>query len=271
MPAESHYLSFQGLDVYFKVVQPETELKRRVMIASSPLSNTFNWRKLIPELSQLGCLTVLIDLPGFGDGGLMQGIGHNAETRASMLWGVLDEVDTNAGAPLSTWHLIGHGTACQAVSSMAVQYPDSVCSQIHITPLFSLPDRIVKNGGAWYDRNIANKEGFSRMINMLASSKLPDYALFRMRGGLVRPGAKSNFTAMLREAGRRVQPSGGFCPTIAIMGGRDPMMDERARAAINYAIPEAEKHVLRPSGHFPMETHPDALMDYLRGWFKFLE
>ena len=35
-------------------------------------------------------------------------------------------------------------------------------------------------------------------------------------------------------------------------------------------LPEVEAHIIRPAGHFPMETHSRALRDYLRGWLKYV-
>ncbi len=61
----------------------------------------------------------------------------------------------------------------------------------------------------------------------------------------------------------------GFCPTMAIWGGRDPLMDKRAVAEVRRLLPDAETHVLKSAGHFPMETHSKAMRDYLRGWIRF--
>ena len=59
---ESQYLSFHGIRVHFRTAIPGDPPRERVLLLSSPLINTFHWRKLTPELTQLGCLTVLADL-----------------------------------------------------------------------------------------------------------------------------------------------------------------------------------------------------------------
>ena len=46
-------------------------------------------------------------------------------------------------------------------------------------------------------------------------------------------------------------------------------MDSAAQARVHRLLPEAESHILKSAGHFPMETHSRALRDYLRGWLKF--
>ena len=138
---ESQFLTFMGMRVHFTVSRPETALKNRVLLVSSPMINTFHWRKLLPELSHLGCLTVMVDLPGFGRSDCAQKAPMDTDLRASILWGILDDVDTATDAPLSLWHLMGHGTACATVLKMANQYPDSVKTQIHLSPTFSVETR----------------------------------------------------------------------------------------------------------------------------------
>ena len=110
MTEESLYLSFSGIRVHFRVVRPDTPIRSRILLLTSPMICAFHWRKLLPELSELGSLAVLVDLPGFGHSD--PNAPQDVYTRASMIWGVLDEVDRSMGAPLSLWHLAGHGSAC---------------------------------------------------------------------------------------------------------------------------------------------------------------
>ena len=64
---ESRFLSFMGMRVHFSVARPEGEIRNRgCCCCARRWITTFHWRKLLPELEQLGCLTVMVDLPGFG-------------------------------------------------------------------------------------------------------------------------------------------------------------------------------------------------------------
>ena len=101
MAEESQYLTFMGIRVHFSVVRPECETKNRVLLLCSPLITTFHWRKLIPELSQMGCLTVMADLPGFGLSDCEGDVPQDPDMRANILWGILDDVDRATGAPMS--------------------------------------------------------------------------------------------------------------------------------------------------------------------------
>ena len=266
---ESQYLSFAGHRIHFSVVRPDTPIHNRMLLLSSPLINTFHWRKLLPELSGLGCLAVLVDLPGFGRSDCA--VPRDDDVRASLVWGVLDEVDRAFGAPLSLWHLAGHGSACATILRMAGQYPDSVKSQIHIAPTFSLAVAGRKQGEPerWYDANVLNAQRFRRMIEHYSGFPMDDYIVDRMRGPLTRPGARVAFVRMLRQSAAPPRQGMGCCPTMALLGGRDPLLDEVRQAQVRALLPDAELHRLASAGHFPMETHSTAMRDYLRGWIRY--
>lgn len=267
---ESQFLTFMGIRVHFTVAYPETALKNRLLLLSSPLITTFHWRKLIPELQQLGCLTVMVDLPGFGRSDCTGEVPHDAETRANIMWGILDDVDRQTDAPLSLWHLVGHGVSCSTILRMANLYPDSTKSQVHISPNFSLMqpknrDELYR----WFDTHIRSEEGFRDFIEAQSGYPMDDYVLDRMRRPLLRPGARENLLRMIRHASQEPQEGMGFCPTMVLWGGRDQSMNDTARTAMRRLLPEAETHMLKSAGHFPMETHSRAIRDYLRGWIRY--
>ena len=234
--------------------------------------NTFHWRKLLPELSQLGCLTVMVDLPGFGRSDCAEKAPMDSDLRASILWGILDSVDTATDAPLSLWHLMGHGSACSTILSMANQYPDSVKSQIHLSPSFTLDTHNADSEklSRWYDATMQSEDRFRDLIEHYCGYPLDDYILDRMRRPLLRPGARENFVRMLKYA-RKSPAEGnlGFTPSMAIWGGRDLLMTKNAISEVHRLLPDAETHVLKSAGHFPMETHSKAIRDYLRGWIRY--
>ena len=268
---ESRYLSFSGVKVHFCIARPEVPVKSRMLLLASPLISTFHWRKLLPELSGMGCLTVLMDLPGFGRSDPYAPQGQ--DVLANLAWGVLDDVDRAAGAPMSLWHLAGHGIACATLMRMSVQYPDSVKSLVYIAPLFSLPAgrRRELSPEQWFDENVPDPRRFKRAVERLAGYPLDDFIVDRMRAPLIRPGMRRTFQRMAHASATSPRPGVGFCPTIALMSGRDPLMDEARQAGIQPLLKDAEVHRLPTAGHFPMETHSRALRDYLRGWLRFNE
>ena len=243
-------------------------VKSRLLLLSSPLTSTFHWRKLLPELDGLGCLTVLMDLPGFGKSDIRAPQG--ADVRAGLVWGVLDEVDRALCAPLSLWHLGGHGLACATILTMAARFPNSVKSQIHFAPLFS-SGRRAGSAERWYDEYVRNGRRFKQAVERFAGFPMDGYIVDRMRAPLLRPGMRDTFAGMLRKAAAPPRQGMGFCPTMALVGGRDPLMDAACEKQLHALLPDAELHRLASAGHFPMETHSKALRDYLRGWIRYNE
>ena len=270
MTEESHDLSFRGIRVHFRSFAPEDAPVERVMLLSSPFISSFHWRKVVPELTQLGCLTVCIDLPGFGRSDCSRDVPQDGVMRANMLWGVLDEIDRQSDAPDSMWHLIGHGSACATVLEMAALYPDSVKSQVHISPLLAEPQPPdAAPPGRWFRETVLQKDAFRSMIEKYAGYPMDDYIVDRMRAPLLRPGARESFLNMLRALRSAPECTLDFCPAMVILGGRDATLTDDARRLIDQHLAGAETHVLKSAGHFPMETHSKALRDYLRGWIRY--
>ena len=270
MAEESQFLSFMGMRVHFSVSRPDGPLKNRILLLCSPLITTFNWRKLLPELQAMGCLTVMVDLPGFGLSDCEGQIPQDPDVRANITWGILDYIDQSTDSPLSLWHLAGHGSACSTILRMANLYPDSTKSQIHISPIFSLPlPKSKERTARWFDATMHSEERFRSLIEHYGAYPLDDYILDRMRRPLTRPGAKESFLRMLRHASVSPEEGMGFCPTMAMWGGRDELMDANAAAEIKRLLPDAETHILKSAGHLPMETHSKAMRDFLRGWIRF--
>ena len=250
-------------------------MRRRLFLLSSSLSTSFHWRKLLPEFSEAGCLVVLADPPGFGESEL-SGMSMPLSTRAKVLWGVLDDVDARFASGLSTWHLIGHGASCPTVLEMANLYPDSVRSQVHVSPCLPVDDRgrLFKSGRRamvrLLEKNLCDARSFAQFIARAAGKPLPDYVWEPMWRPYTRPRARNGLTDFLL-AENPVHAMRDFCPSMAIWGGRDPLMPSLERESVLRLLPDVETHVIRAAGHFPMETHSRALRDFMRGWIKYVE
>ena len=116
--------------------------------------------------------------------------------------------------------------------------------------------------------HIADPRRFHRLIEHYAGYPMDDYIVDRMRRPLTRPGCRAAFARMLKYAAQPPSQGMGFCPTMALVGGRDPLLDDTRQEQIAVLLPDAETHNIRSAGHFPMETHSKAMRDYLRGWLN---
>lgn len=268
MRDESAYISFYGINVHFHTYIPDTPPRARIMILTSPFISTFHWRKLLPELNELNCLTCLVDLPGFGRSSCREDTPQDNDVRANMVWGILDAVDEDTGSPASTWHLMAHGTACPTIMEMTALCPDSVRSQVHVSPMMRAPEFKKATPDQWFTENVGGADAFKRTVVELAGYPMDDYIVDRMRKPLLRPGADRTFAHMIKAARKAPECGIGFCPTMVLMGGRDPLHGD---SEVRECLKGAEMHTLRSAGHFPMETHSKALRDYLRGWILYNE
>lgn len=272
MAAGDFFITFSGHKVHVRVVEPDTELKRRVFVVSSPVTMAFNWRKLVPELTELGCLVALMDLPGFGRSSCGADTPQDNASRASIGWGVIDEIDAAIGDGDATWHLAAHGTACQTILEMANMHPDSVSSLIYVSPVMNTENGI-RTGrhapGKWFDKNLADPKGYRQLMDRLFARPADDYVVDAMRAAFRREGARDSFANMLLQR-TSPEPFKGFAPAMALWGEKDELMDSRACEAFRRLAPEAEVHIMKTAGHMPMETHSHAMRDYLRGWIKYV-
>lgn len=146
-------------------------------------------------------------------------------------------------------------------------FPDSVRSQIHLSPVLALPKGESKEKDrAQIEENLKDRASFRSFIEKLSGYPMDDYILDRMRAPLTRPGAKRALMRMLGASRKPSELSLGFCPAMVLTGGLDPLKNDEALEGV---FAGAEKHFLRTAGHLPMETHSRALRDYFRGWLKY--
>lgn len=280
---ENIRLSFQGRRVYLRVYSPDDKAPaHRALFVSSPMGDMDNWDELARMLTEGGCLCVAAELPGFGRGTGGAGAMQDNDTRSQILWGILDEVEKRRNEAQSGWHLIGHGSGCCAVLCMAMYQPDSALSRVLIspvldrfTPLLVHKALVTKFGdwlvSAWHRLNILNTRRFSRLAARVYGENVGADRLKRLQRALTRKGFLPAFKRALREG--YILPEGATSvdgPLMLIWGASDRIFGGQIPSRLLRRLPDAEKHLVR-SAHMSMETHPDMLKDYLRGWFRFAE
>ena len=252
----------------------EQNLQQRMLIISSPLVPAQLWRRIEEELIQCRCLTVIAELPGFCGSYAPGEMPTDPALLATMLWGLLDNIDAQYRVPLSMWHIMSHGTSGHVALHMVRQFPDSVSSQIYINPVFALelPQNITRMKEI-YSSAVSSRSAFARFLHYYVRNTEPlDRATVdAMHGELSRRGSADTFIRTLRQAQYTHLKGIDYGPTMVMHGKNDPLYTEQASRAANRLLPGNEKHVLGNCGHYPMITHNKATCDFLRGWLRFIE
>ena len=282
MQATKLRLSFQGVKIQAHIYEPEGEIVHRALFVSSPFGDPAAWHPLISLLTKNGCLCVSADLPGFGANPSSADVPQDNDTRARILWGLLDEIEARRNEDMCKWHLIGHGSGCAAVMHMALYQPDSTLSRVLLNPvlehflisplhkLLSSPrsEKLIVSCHARFIRKIKN---FKRLLGRLYGITVSAERTTALHKALCRKGIPLSLAHHM-QFGFKTAPEAYAVetPVMLIWGANDRIFGGQIPSLLLKKLPKAEKHLLK-CAHMSMETAPDAVCDYLRGWFRFSE
>ncbi len=282
MRAEDMSMSFQGVRVRFRVYFPDGEASAKALFACSPVCDASAFDDLCSLLAGDGCLSVVSELPGFGRCPCGENVPQDNETRARIMWGILDAVDDFTGDHMSKWHLVGHGSGCAAVMHMALYQPESTLSRAFICPVtdrftpLPLHSLLSKKSGEkiirwWHGRYIKDKRRFRSLADKLYGKYPGKARLGDSYRSFTRDGALETLYALMRD-GYSVPDSafGVKGSVMLIWGSRDRIFGGQIPKRLLRRLPDCEIHNVNAS-HMPMTTNPDMIRDYLRGWFRFTE
>ena len=283
MYSDSRFIAIHGLTVHYRVVMPVGEVKHRALLLASPGQSTFNWRYIVPELTGAGCLCVLCDLPGYGLSECRDDIPQDHDTRARILWGLLDTLDLESGSRLNCWHLMAHGSSAGTIATMAMLQPDSAASLLMLCPMLYHPlppfllKLIARPGFArlidrWLTRNVVSRERFARLAVQVYGTPLNERLIDQVHKPLQPLAGHGEMLRQHLLTGYALEISrlnDLFMPAMILWGGRDSILGGTIPKRLrNHDFKTAEYHVLPASGHCPAETNSRAVRDFLRGWIR---
>ncbi len=272
-------LCFDGTYVRFKLYTPyDGAVNRRAAFVNSPLGDAECWDGLCRILASQGCLCLAFELPGFGHTPVKAP--QDNPTRASILWGVLDEVDIGRGEENSKWHLVSHGSGCGVTLEMTRTQKDSVLSRVFISPL---THRFNYNRRSYslsrlrrfvytklYEMYENNSNMFYNKLRKLYGQELDEARLDKLRREFFRENrAESLFNMFEKGYWLHKNSLGVENPLMLIWGKNDPF-GQRPDERLMQSLPDTEVHYIT-SAHMSMETMPQELSEYLKGWFDFVE
>ena len=229
-------------------------------------------------------MCALCETPGFARGALSEDMPIEPDLRAKYLWGLLDDIDLRERAgKLNRWHLMAHGASAAAAIQMALQQPDSAASLFLLSPMLTSPVKGLKRLALssplcrhllrrWLKRNVVKPSGFDRAVRVLyGRSPIPSqrdrlqkqFSLLVGHEDVAKRLLTDSFMADLAPL------RGLFLPGMVIWGGQDRLLGGEIPEQLRKSdFPDAEYHVLDTAGHCAMETHPEPVRDFLRGWIR---
>ena len=256
-------LCFDGTYVRFKVYAPEDgKASHRAAFINSPLDDAESWDALCRILASQGCLCLAFELPGFGHTPVTAP--QDNGTRASILWGVLDEVDISRGEENSKWHLVSHGSGCCVALEMTRTQTDSVLSRVFISPVthvFNYSRRSYSLGKLrrWiylklYRFYETHPGMFTGKIQKHYGQELTEERLDKLTREFFREGRPDCLFNLFEKGYWMHKNSLGIQnPLMLIWGKNDPSFIWAGAEAFADDLPDA---VIRPvnSGHFALES-----------------
>ena len=272
-------LCFDGTYVRFKVYTSEdAEVTRRVVFVNSPLGDAESWDALCRILASQGCLCVAFELPGFGHTPVRAP--QDNITRASILWGVLDEVDIGRGEPNARWHLVSHGSGCGVTLEMTRTQPESVLSRVFISPVthrFNYNRRSYSLSGLrrWlytkrYRFYAARPARFENRLYKLYGSELSTERVDKLTREFFRNNRLETLFELFEKGYWLHRDSLGVESPLMLIWGKNDPFGERPDEQLMQNLGEVEVHYIN-SAHMSMETMPQEISEYLKGWFDFNE
>ena len=272
-------LCFDGTYVRFKVYTPEDgDVTRRAAFVNSPLGDAESWDALCRILASQGCLCVAFELPGFGHTPVKAP--QDNGTRASILWGVLDEVDIARDEPGSKWHLISHGSGCGVALEMTRTQTESVLSRVFISPVthrfnynrrsYSLSKLRRWLYTRYYNFCEAHPSIFFNRLQKLYGSELSEQRLEKLSREFFRQDRLCTLFELFEKGYWLHKNSLGVEGALMLIWGKNDPFGPRPDERLMQSLGEVEVHYIS-SAHMPMETMPQEISEYLKGWFDFAE
>ena len=273
-------LRFNGTRVRFKVYTPaDGNVLRRAAFVTSPIGDAESWDALCRILAGQGCLCVAFELPGFGHTPV--DAPQDNATRSAILWGVLDEVETSRGDPPSKWHLVSHGSGCAVILEMTRTQPDGVASRTLISPVThrfttSLSRSFVSGRlGRWlytkaYEYRAGSIKRFGAKLYKLYGERLTDERVYNLHREFYREGRTETLFELFAKGYRLPEKAYRVAAPIMLIWGKNDPFGPRPDERLLKSLPDTEVHYIT-SAHMSMETMPQEISEYLKGWFEFAE
>ncbi|GHV91598.1 alpha/beta hydrolase [Spirochaetia bacterium] len=248
-----------------------------------------SWRHLVPLLTEAGCRSLAVDLPGFGRSAAHGRV--NLKRHAEAVCRLLEE--TGAASAARPAVLVGNSMGGAVVQDAAAKRPDLVKALVLIdgglplkmqADLGSLSGALPILGPKWYRALQKDHEGAYRSLfgyygdfEKLAQADrdfLRERVIARVHSGPQAKAYFSSYRSMIwanvtgeSTFGRSLKAFSG--KVLILWGERDPLFPPAAAAPLRDLRPDAAFRVIPGAGHLPHQEKPEdtaaAILQFIRG------
>jgi pimeloyl-ACP methyl ester carboxylesterase len=271
----SRYATVDGTNLHYRVWEPSRPIGK-ILLVHGLAGSTFSFGKNVQPLLDAGYRVVAVDLPGFGYSSRARKLNHSQETRADLLWDLLDLIDDEY-ADNGKWHLLGHSMGAGTVTAMTLMDENRVDSLIYVDGAVLPGDS--RNADAlayppvqrWFEvigRYVLLTE--SRIRQLLGSAyggPVTDEDLVGYLAPLKQPGTEGTFVDMVMTSTEIDQNQLGKInvPVTGIWGANDTWVPVGNAHELEKLMQGFKLHIVADAWHCPMETKPEAFNEILLG------
>lgn len=271
--ANSQFASVDGISLHFRVWEQQTdECLGKVLLIHGLGGSTYSWEQTAEVLSQAGYWVMAADLPGFGYSSRQAGLDHSQKQRATYMWQLLQNVQSQTPEEIQdkAWILAGHSMGAGTVAAMALAEPAATSRLVFVDgALLDQPP-----GGAatlmhfppaarWlavlFESRIISQQNIQ---SALASAYLTEPTAAQVDGYL-QPlrlqGTGNCFIDIVRTSRNESIDAlrDAKFPIDAIWGELDTFVPLSQAETLQQMLPSLELYMIANAGHVPMETHTD--------------
>ncbi len=274
----SRYLTVSGTSLHFRVWEPIRPIGK-ILLVHGLAGSTFSFRKNVQPLVDAGYRVVAVDLPGFGYSDRSRKMNHSQETRAKLLWDLLDQIDLEH-ADNEKWLLLGHSMGAGTITAMTLAREANVTSMIYV-------DGAVLPGGSrnalafayppvqrWFQvigrYVLLNETRIRQFLGSAYGRAVSDEELAGYLAPLKQPGTEGTFVDMIMTSSEidRAQLDKIRVPVIGIWGENDTWVPVGNARELDKLIPGFQLHIIPDAWHCPMETKAEAFNEILLDAFR---
>ena len=275
---ESRFSSFGGIQLHYRVWEPETEPRGKILLLPTVGGSTATFRFVAPALAQEGFTVAAVDLPGFGFSDRSLSFAHTVEARADLLWTLADRLDTeeNRFSPTDAWILLGHGEGGGVAAAMALARASRTNRLILIASPLGTPRTIGRGSSfppvrwalrGWLRNSLYTMDGIEELLGKAYGRPPSPDEVALYAAPLLRSRMVDAYMNYFRTAGRIAPELEEIsAPTLVIWGGEDAWEPLQRATPLVERLPGAVLQTIPEAGHIPVETHPSQALELLLAW-----